>query len=577
MINKINSVRKYINFIGEYKQYIIPIFVIGFFSSIFRIALPFLSKYLIDASFLKKDTGAFIRVSVLSAVFFIISLFFKAIEGIVKNKMQTKVKYKISKSFLHKVFALDFFYFQRFSTGENIFRLTDTERVTFFLVEQVPHALIDATLFICMLVLSFFISPLLALPLFFLLPLAILRYFFIYWKQWAVFKGIWKAQARLFKIMEGIFLNIFIIKAFRNESFFRRKYIKELIVSLRIKAKNARFLLRTSLTSELFFQGFLGIISILGGWMIIKGHLSLGQFTAFLLYSGQLVFLCGPLCSFLSQTMQDVFSTNEFLEIMHMQSEKKETEVTYKMERIKKNLAFRNVTFAYIAGKNILEDLSFEMSPGCWHALAGSSGCGKSTIVSLLLRIYEPEAGEISIDGNLFSLLSNASWGSRIAVASQEAFICDGTVKENVVFGVNQLDAKRIEEVCRIADLHDFIASLPQGYDTLVGEGALRFSEGQKQKISIARALFRRPEILILDEAMSSLDSESEERIINGIKKIQIPLVIIVSHRLPTVMACNYVHYMKDKNTIISSTAKDLLENDRDFMALFKSQAIKDG
>ena len=568
---------KHITLIKKYKRHIFPLFAIGFISSSFRIALPYLSKYLIDASFLKRDMTAFSKVSAASVLIFLVSLIFKGVEGIVRNRVQVEIKHGISSAFLRKVLMLDMLFFHRVSSGENIYRLVDTERVSIFLSEQVPRAMIDAALLSCMLGMTFFISPLLMLPFILFLPLVISWHSMVLRKRWMIYGEIWKTQVRLYKIIEEIFLRMPVIKAFKNELVVRHKYMRELLVSLRLKAKNARSFLMISLTSDFVFQGFLGVISVMGGWMIIKGHLSLGQYTAFLLYAGQLIFLAGSLSSFLNQIMQDVFSTNEFLEIMDMQPSIKEIPEAQQIgaDGLREGIEFNNVTFGYQPEKHVLEKLSFKISSGHWHALAGPSGCGKTTIINLLLRFYDPAQGHIVIDGLRLSEVAGNSLGRNIAMASQEPFLFSGSIRDNIACGEKKFSIESIREAARIADVHNLITSLPQGFDTVIGEGSSRLSEGQKQKISIARALIRKPDILIFDEAMASLDSESESRIIEEIRKLQLPLVVLVSHRLSTIMACDYVHYLKTPNRMITSAPSELLENDADFRALFGPQLDK--
>ena len=566
--------RKHIVFIKKYKSFIFPLFIIGFISSLFRIALPYLSKYLIDASFLKKDMSVFIKISIASAILFLVSVIFRGIEGVVRNRMQVKIKYRISNVFLRKVLALDMLFFQRVSAGENIYRFADAERVSGFLSEQVPRAMIDVALLMCMLAMSFFISPLLTLPFILFLPLVIVSHSLILRKRWVIFKEIWETQARLYKIMEEIFLRISVIKAFKNESVVSHKYMKKLLVSLRLKARNAWSFLLISLSSDLFFQGFLGLISVMGGWMIIKGRLSLGEYTAFLLYAGQLIFLAGSLSSFLNQIMQDVFSTHEFLEVMDIQPVIKEMPGAQQIgaDGFHQGIEFNNITFGYQPGNHVLEKLTFKIAEGNWHALVGSSGCGKTTIINLLLRFYNPEQGDIVIGGIHLSKVAMSSFGRDITVASQESFIFNGSIRDNITLGEKEFQIENIKEAAWIADLHDFIIGLPQGYDTVIGEGDYRLSKGQQQKIAIARALIRKPGILIFDEAMSSIDSESESRIIGEIRKLHPLLMILVSHRLSTVMACEYAYYLKNPRTIVSSIPSLLLQNDAGFRALFDSQ-----
>jgi ABC-type bacteriocin/lantibiotic exporter with double-glycine peptidase domain len=208
-------------------------------------------------------------------------------------------------------------------------------------------------------------------------------------------------------------------------------------------------------------------------------------------------------------------------------------------------------------------------------ALAGPSGCGKTTVLNLILDLYKPWQGEIHIVDGYLGEMDRLFFKEQVGVSLQEPFLWNDSIENNIRYAKPQATKQEIIKAANIAGVSDFIDDTPQGYDTVVGENACRLSDGQKQKIAIARAIIRKPKILILDEAMSSMDSASEEKIINGIKEL-LPgsLIIIVSHRLSSVAACDLVYFLKGPDKMVIGKPAELIKDDQDFYNLFSAQII---
>jgi ATP-binding cassette subfamily B protein len=239
-------------------------------------------------------------------------------------------------------------------------------------------------------------------------------------------------------------------------------------------------------------------------------------------------------------------------------------------------IIFDNVEFAYKGREVVLDNFSVTIDPGETVAFVGSTGSGKTTIVKLILRFYDPLKGTIAIDGTNINELNLQDLRAGIGLVSQDTFLIDGTVRENIAYGRPAIPLEEIIAAAKIAEVHDFIAALPNGYDTLVGERGQKLSGGQRQRISIARAVLKDPPILILDEATSSVDNETEAAIQKSLEKIIIGrTTIIIAHRLSTIRNADRIFVIEDGQIIEQGTHAELVENDRLYSSLWKVQTGK--
>jgi subfamily B ATP-binding cassette protein MsbA len=290
-------------------------------------------------------------------------------------------------------------------------------------------------------------------------------------------------------------------------------------------------------------MGILGaLVMYLGARQIMAGTLTLGQFFTFTMF---LAFLIGPVFQIVgigTQISEALAGLERTREVLHERPEDEDPRRNVTIGRISGEVVFDGVDFAYDAGKQVLFDISFRSAPDTVTALVGPSGSGKSTIIGLIAAFYTPGKGSIYVDGVDLSTVRLDSYRTQLGVVLQDTFLFDGTIRENVAFSRPSATEEQIREACRIARVDEFAESFEKGYDTIVGERGVKLSGGQRQRVSIARAILADPAILILDEATSSLDSESEALIQEGLGYLMRGrTTFVIAHRLSTIRRADQI------------------------------------
>jgi len=469
-------------------------------------------------------------------------------------------------------------YFDRVSTGELMSRLTnDVDKIQQAVSGSLGDLAQELFILIALLISVFVIDWQLALALFVITPLALIPLVaFSHQLKKKSIQGQVK-MARIYELLHETIAGHRIVKAFTTEEFEIKRFLQATYSYFRTNIKLARIGSMASPFME-FIGGIAGaFILIFGTKRIAQGHISPGDFGAFVMAVFSMYMPIRRLSRANNQVQQGVASWGRIDELLKAVPQIQDPPLAYPMPTVKGRVRFEGVSFSYNQDRPVLSHVDITVEPTETVALVGLSGAGKTTIINLLTRFYDPTAGRVTIDGIDIREVTLASLRSRIGLVSQDIILFNDTIRNNVAYGMADAPAERIEAAARAAEAHGFIMDLPKGYDTRVGERGGLLSAGQKQRLAIARALLKDPAILILDEATSALDSESESLIQKALANIlHSRTTIIIAHRLSTVRSADKI-LVVDKGTIAErGTHEELCRQNGIYWKLYDLQFPED-
>ena len=320
--------------------------------------------------------------------------------------------------------------------------------------------------------------------------------------------------------------------------------------------------------------GVIGILMIwLGGRAILAGEMTLGDLIMYIFFIGLVAAPLVSIASIGTQVTEAFAGLDRIREILDMKTEVDEDASREPVDRLVGEVVFDNVWFEYNPGQPVLRGVSFRAAPGSTTALVGSSGSGKSTLTSIVMAFNRPIEGRVLIDGRDLSDLKLVEYREQLASVLQDNFLFDGTIAENVGYAQPGARREEIIEACRVAHCDEFISRFPQGYDTIVGERGIKLSGGQRQRVSIARAILANPRVLILDEATSSLDSESEQMIQDGLRRLRSGrTTFVIAHRLSTIRSADQILVLEAGEIVERGTHAELLALNGRYRQLYDKQ-----
>ncbi len=323
----------------------------------------------------------------------------------------------------------------------------------------------------------------------------------------------------------------------------------------------------------LILLGFIGIL-LYGGMEAVAGRLAVGTYSVLVFLTQRLLWPLTRLGQTLDLYQRAMASTTRVMNLLDTPITMHSGEISLPVSQVKGELALKNITFSYQGRHPVIKNLSLHIPAGKTIAIVGATGSGKSTLVKLLLRLYEVQDGTITLDGIDLRQLQLADLRQAIGLVSQDVFLFHGTVRENITYGSFDVTLSEVTAAAEIAEAHEFICQLPQGYDTIIGERGQKLSGGQQQRLAIARAILKNPPVLILDEATSAVDNETEAAIQRSLEKItQNRTTIAIAHRLSTVRNANCIYVMDKGKLVEQGTHEELLEQQAIYAMLWRVQS----
>ncbi|NLF37912.1 ABC transporter ATP-binding protein [bacterium] len=376
-----------------------------------------------------------------------------------------------------------------------------------------------------------------------------------------LYHSVWRRRAHMTALLSSVIPGVRVVKAFAQEHRETHRFSERSRVYMDAGVKTARSF--AMFHPAIQFTTSLGFVMVwtYGGYQVITGHgVTLGTLIAFISYLWRFYAPVNNLSRFSQRMERAITSAQRVFDVLDTTASVTDPPGGQALPPIAGRVEFRNVTFGYDPDMPVLRNVSFHAEPGEMIGLVGPSGAGKSTAINLLCRFYDVDAGSVTVDGHDVREVSIESLHRQIGVVLQEPFLFHGTIGENIAYGNPDAPLSRIVEAAKAANAHDFIMQFPEGYDSMVGERGQRLSGGERQRISIARAILKNPRILILDEATSSVDAETEEAIQNALDRlVHGRTTFAIAHRFSTLRNADRLVVLDEGRVIETGTHEELL------------------
>ena len=503
----------------------------------------------------------YIWVGVLTGMALLSMLF-----GIIQNRTNAYLSTRVTRNMKNDIFRamqrLSLSYFNSNPTGKLINRVNyDAERVRSFFIDGVPYLITSVLSYVVLTVLLFAMNWKLTLILYApILPVVLILKFALP-KLWKTYSHLWRRSSSMNTMMNDSLSGIRVVKAFAKEDGETSRFYE---YATKLYSAN----LRTQKVSMFIFP----IISILigatchamwgfAGFEVMGQRMTYGDLVVYMGYTGMIFGPLGFFTNFTNMVTDTLNSAVRMFEVLDQVPEVVEAPDPVRLDSIEGEIVFDHVNFHYNPNRPILKDISFTIKKGDHVGLVGHTGAGKSTIANLITRMYDTVSGTITIDGVDIKQLETNSLRRNVAIVSQEVYIFGGTIMDNIRYARPEATRDEVVAAAKAANAHDFIVSLPEGYDTMVGIGTRSLSGGERQRVSIARALLLNPSLLILDEATAAMDTETERLISEAIDRVSAgKTTISIAHRLSTLKNCDYLMAIDNGELAELGSAEELLE-----------------
>lgn len=568
-----------VRLMGYVKPYI-GITIAGLICSIIVAAIglapPYLTKILVDEVVNTKSLYSLRNIVLGLLGIYVAQAIFGGLRLYLLRYLSSHIVFDIRQEAFAKAQYLTVSYYDKRSTGSIMSRInSDTRELQNFIIQATQEMLVQFLTLIGIGIIMFSMHWQLAILTLAPVPIIIFISRRFSTKIHPIYHRVWRRRSRMNAVLSDSIPGIRVTKAFTGENREIDEYAsrgEELLQEqLRVARMNSKF---NPIISFLVALGGLLVWGLGGYWMITSPELlTLGTLVAFINYMGRFY---GPVEFFARMNdsiQQAATSAERVFEIIDAAPEPNIDEGIV-LDHVKGKLEFKNVGFYYEKGENVLEDINFTIEPGETVGLVGSTGSGKSTIVNLLMRYYEPTEGNILLDGIDLKDIDMQSLREHTGIVLQDPFLFRDTIANNIAYGNPNVCIDQIIEAAKIANAHDFISKLPDAYDTHLGERGIGLSGGERQRISIARAVIRDPHVLILDEATSAVDTHTEKLIQEAIDRlIQNRTTIIIAHRLSTLRKADKIIVLDDGKIVEIGTHNDLMKKRGKFYDMIQMQA----
>lgn len=553
--------KRFLKYVWQHKFKLILASSTIFILSFLQILIPQISRYVIDVIIPNK------RFDLLPFVGFGIALTSLLQGGLnfIRNYMMSLVVqqtiYNIRNELYQHLQSLSMSFFENQRTGALMSRLTqDVDSLEKLVTTDVAEIIAETFTFFTIVTYLIYADWKLTLLLLSTLPIMIYLTKFFGMQMRDAYRELQLQGAEINNHLQETLSNIKLIKSSANEEYEIDRFSERNRQNMQANLRTVQ--LWSAFAPVIDFMNNLGHIIILayGSWEVMQGQMSVGELTAFLAYLNQINQPAKRFSRIMNVLQKGATALERVFETLDTQPEVVEKPDAIELPEIKGHIQFENVEFAYTSAKTIIHNLTLDIQPGMTVALVGTSGAGKTTVANLAARFYDPVKGRILFDGYDVRDVTIKSLRGQMGIVSQETLLLHASVKENIGYGKPGVTDAEIEAAAEIARAREFIMELPNGYDTVIGERGVKLSGGQRQRLAIARALIKNPRFLILDEATSSLDTESEYLIQEALKQLlKNRSCLVIAHRLSTIQNADLIVVLERGQIVEAGSHKDLL------------------
>ena len=564
-------------FVEKFKGYLIIIFISLICTSLFGVLTGYISGIGLYDRVLDENGDLAGRIGLLLILIITIDIITRLVSvvyGIIMAKISAMLVYDLKSTIFESFQKLSMSFFSNRQTGGLMSQFNqDSNSVYFFLVNDVHYFFVSLFQLIVATVIMLVINPTLTLIVYVVVPLFLIILKHLRIRMRKIYARLFANTRDMSSVVTDVLQGVRVVKVFSKE---RDEISRFDMKSGNVKSTGLSAMYNDQLWNVVYFIPDIAfyLVWLFGGYFVTRNIMTYGLLMSFIFYMGYMLDPIWFFGNFMRRFVGTVNAIQRLFEIVDATPDVIETERPVRIKDFKGNIEFKGVEFSYEKNRKIIDNVNFTVDGGKALGIVGHTGAGKSTIANLITRLYDVEKGEISIDGVNIKDMSFDDLHSLISIVSQDTFLFMGTIAENIKYAKQNATPDEIITAAKIASAHEFIMKLPNGYETKIGHGYQDLSGGEKQRLSIARAVLKNPKILIMDEATASMDTETERQIQHSLSLLtQNRTTIIIAHRLSTLRDVDKLIVVENGKMTESGTHAELIEKKGTYYNLYTMQA----
>ncbi|MGE7202456.1 ABC transporter ATP-binding protein [Bacillus haynesii] len=567
-------IRRFFSYYKPHKSLFFIDFSSAIIVALLELAFPLVVQWFIDTLIPGGDWLEIVWVSIGLLLIYLLSTGLQYIVNYLGHKLGINIETDMRQELFQHVQRQSFRYFDNTKTGHIISRITNDLFDIGELAHHGPEDLFIAVMtFLGAFWIMLTINVKLALVAVLFVPLLIILITYSNIRMNRAWRQMYSEIADVNARVEDSVSGVRVVQSFTNERFEISRFLKNNQKFRKAKLKGYKTMALTTAGTFLMTRLMILAVLVFGAWLSFSGNMSYGEFVGFVLYVNVLFKPIDKISAILELYPKGMAGFKRFTELIDTKPQIVDRKDAIDVTALEGNIVFKNVTFGYEKHKPVLQGIDLSITAGETVAFVGPSGAGKTTISSLIPRFYDIDGGAITIDGIDIRDMTKRSLRSQIGIVQQDVFLFTGTLRENIAYGKLDATDEEIQRAAKMAHLERLIESLPDGYETQVGERGLKLSGGQKQRIAIARMFLKNPPILILDEATSALDTETEQVIQNALTELaKDRTTLVIAHRLATIRNADRIVVVTENGIAEEGTHDELVERGGIFANLHRVQ-----